>query len=277
MEDSLLFYGNIAVKLAVGLLAFIAVLRTTNRRQLAQMTPVDLIGNFVMGGIIGGVIYNPDITITTFIIVLATWQLLVVAVTMLRMHTESGQKMIVGSPTPVVRKGVFLQDNFQRVGLDVGDFATLARMHGVHSLHAIWNAQIEPNGQASIQQKDERRTSNILVKNGSVDADSLELLEKDEEWLKNELRKNGYDSYEPIFFAEWNEEIDDKGNRSGALAVVERTPKQAGRHAARPEGPAPDAAPAHGSTRLAQRAVDADVDAAARTREHPPAGRRRPS
>ena len=38
MEDSLLFYGNIAVKLAVGLLAFIAVLRTTNRRQLAQMT-----------------------------------------------------------------------------------------------------------------------------------------------------------------------------------------------------------------------------------------------
>ena len=75
---------------------------------------------------------------------------------------------------------------------DVGDFATLARMHGVHSLHAIWNAQIEPNGY-SIQQKDERRTSNILVKNGSVDADSLELLEKDEEWLKNELRKNGYD------------------------------------------------------------------------------------
>ena len=222
MTESILFYGNIAAKLAVGLLGFIAVLRTTNRRQLAQMTPVDLIGNFVMGGIIGGVIYSPDITVTTFVIVLAMWQILVVAVTMLRTHTESGQKMIVGSPTPVVRKGTFLQDQFRRVGLDVGDFATLARMRGVHSLSEIWNAQIEPNGQATIQKKDERSTSCLLVRNGSADADALELLEKDEDWLKGVLRSNGYDSYDTIFFAEWNEDIDEGGNRSGRLTVVER-------------------------------------------------------
>ena len=71
MIASLLSYGNIAIKLAVGLIGFLWVLRTTNRCQLAQMTPVDLIGNFVMGGIIGGVIYNQDITTVQFIIVLA--------------------------------------------------------------------------------------------------------------------------------------------------------------------------------------------------------------
>lgn len=65
MIASLLSYGNIAIKLAVGLIGFLWVLRTTNRCQLAQMTPVDLIGNFVMGGIIGGVIYNQDITYRT--------------------------------------------------------------------------------------------------------------------------------------------------------------------------------------------------------------------
>ena len=70
MIASLLSYGNIAIKLAVGLIGFLWVLRTTNRCQLAQMTPVDLIGNFVMGGIIGGVIYNQDITTVQFIIVL---------------------------------------------------------------------------------------------------------------------------------------------------------------------------------------------------------------
>ena len=101
MIASLLSYGNIAIKLAVGLIGFLWVLRTTNRCQLAQMTPVDLIGNFVMGGIIGGVIYNQDITTVQFIIVLAIWQLLVLGVNALRIHTESGQKMIVGRPTPV--------------------------------------------------------------------------------------------------------------------------------------------------------------------------------
>ena len=157
MIASLLSYGNIAIKLAVGLIGFLWVLRTTNRCQLAQMTPVDLIGNFVMGGIIGGVIYNQDITTVQFIIVLAIWQLLVLGVNALRIHTESGQKMIVGRPTPVVIKGKYLQDKFELLGLDIADFATLSRIQGVHSLYDIWNAQIEPNGQATIQKKDARK------------------------------------------------------------------------------------------------------------------------
>lgn len=76
MIASLLSYGNIAIKLAVGLIGFLWVLRTTNRCQLAQMTPVDLIGNFVMGGIIGGVIYNQDINYRTIHNRIGVWQLL---------------------------------------------------------------------------------------------------------------------------------------------------------------------------------------------------------
>ena len=199
MIASLLSYGNIAIKLAVGLIGFLWVLRTTNRCQLAQMTPVDLIGNFVMGGIIGGVIYNQDITTVQFIIVLAIWQLLVLGVNALRIHTESGQKMIVGRPTPVVIKGKYLQDKFELLGLDIADFATLSRIQGVHSLYDIWNAQIEPNGQATIQKKDAR---------------------------KNELHKRGYESYKDIFFAEWNELIDDERGKAGELYIVERTEKR---------------------------------------------------
>ncbi len=53
-------YRYIVFKLAVGLIAFLLILRTTDRGSLRQMMPVDLVSNFVMGGIIGGVIYNPN-------------------------------------------------------------------------------------------------------------------------------------------------------------------------------------------------------------------------
>lgn len=227
MMDAVFLYGNIAIKLAVGLIGFIWVLRTTNRCQLAQMTPVDLIGNFVMGGIIGGVIYNQDISIIQFVIVLAIWQLLVLGVNVLRIHTESGQKMIVGTPTPVVIKGKYLQDTFQLLGLDIADFATLARIQGVHSLHDVWNAQIEPNGQATIQKRDAPQTSNILVTNGKIDANALEMAEKNEKWLENELHRNGYESHKDIFFAEWNECLDAEKGKTGKLYVIERTGKKA--------------------------------------------------
>lgn len=224
--QSVQLYGNIAVKLAVGLATFIFVFRTTNRCQLTQMTPVDLIGNFVMGGILGGVIYNPDIGITKFILVLAIWQVLIVSVNFLRMRTESGRKMIVGSPRPVVIKGKFLQEKFVEAGLDIGDFATLIRMQGIHSMKEIWNAQIEPNGQLTVQKKEDPHISNVVLNNGAMVEAALEVIDKDEDWLKAELQKQGYDSYENIFFAEWNEHRDDVGKLAGNLYVAEMDNKK---------------------------------------------------
>ena len=52
------------------------------------------------------------------------------------------------------------------------------------------------------------------------------MMEKDEGWLKNELHKRGYESYKDIFFAEWNELIDDERGKAGELYVVERTEKR---------------------------------------------------
>ena len=54
----------------------------------------------------------------------------------------------------------------------------------------------------------------------------LEMMEKDEGWLKNELHKRGYESYKDIFFAEWNELIDDERGKAGELYIVERTEKR---------------------------------------------------
>ncbi|CAK7058016.1 MAG: hypothetical protein DESF_02477 [Desulfovibrio sp.] len=235
--QSVQLYGNIAVKLAVGLATFIFVFRTTNRGQLAQMTSIDLIGNFVMGGILGGVIYNPDIGITKFIIVLAIWQAMVIAVNFLRMRTESVRKMIVGSPKPVVIKGKFLQDKLTEAGLDIGDFATLIRMQGIHSMKDIWNAQIEPNGQLTVQKKEDPHISNVVLNNGVVVEPALEVIDKDEAWLKAELLKQGYDSYENIFFAEWNEQRNSAGKLSGNLYVVELDHKKEKKDSSEPVPP----------------------------------------
>ncbi len=52
------------------------------------------------------------------------------------------------------------------------------------------------------------------------------MMEKDEGWLKNELHKRGYESYKDIFFAEWNELIDDERGKAGELYIVERPEKK---------------------------------------------------
>ena len=88
-------------------------------------------------------------------------------------------------------KGEFLQDKFSAAGLDIGDFATLIRMQGIHSMKDIWNAQIEPNGQLTVQKKEDPHISNVVLNNGAVLEPALEVIDKDEAWLKAELHKQG--------------------------------------------------------------------------------------
>lgn len=53
-------YLSIAIKLLVGMLGVIFFLRISGKTQMAQLTPLDSVNSFVLGALVGGVIYNPD-------------------------------------------------------------------------------------------------------------------------------------------------------------------------------------------------------------------------
>ena len=66
----------VAIKLTIGFIALVLFMNLNGRSQLAPTSTEDQIGNYVLGGIIGGVIYSPTISIIQFLIVLLIWGLL---------------------------------------------------------------------------------------------------------------------------------------------------------------------------------------------------------
>ena len=54
-------------KLLIGIILIVLHLRLTGKQQTTQLTPIDFIGNFILGGIIGGVIYNHAISFAEYI------------------------------------------------------------------------------------------------------------------------------------------------------------------------------------------------------------------
>ena len=68
---------NILIKLALGLISLVFVINVTGKGNLAPNSAVDQIQNFVLGGIIGGVIYNSSITILQYIVILLMWTILI--------------------------------------------------------------------------------------------------------------------------------------------------------------------------------------------------------
>ena len=57
------FIISMAIKLTIGFIALVLFMNLNGKGQLAPLSTGDQIGNYVLGGIIGGVIYNKQIIV----------------------------------------------------------------------------------------------------------------------------------------------------------------------------------------------------------------------
>ena len=76
------FFITIAIKLALGLISLVFVINVTGKGNLAPSSAVDQVQNFVLGGILGGIIYNSSISILQYVVILIIWTILILLLTM---------------------------------------------------------------------------------------------------------------------------------------------------------------------------------------------------
>lgn len=190
------------------LLAFILVLIffqfSGNKRQFTQMTSFDLISNFVLSSIFGGFIFNPDLSWEGFIFIVALYFIINWCINYLAKNTTWGRGIVIGTPTVIINNGEIMQDNLQKMNMNMIDFMSLLRSKEVRSLAEVKLAQIEVGGELTVVLKGENDFSRIVIENGKVSEENLKTIGKNKAWLRKELTKYRAKAQE-IFFAEWYE------------------------------------------------------------------------
>lgn len=202
------FIIPLAIKLTIGFIALVVFMNLNGRSQLAPTSTEDQIGNYVLGGIIGGVIYNPSITIVQFLIVLLIWGLLMTTIDFLKNSNKNVKKMIDGEIVYLIKGGKMITENFAQATLSIPDFYTKLRTKGIFQISDIEDAFMESNGQLIVIQKNDENYSNLLVSEGKIMEDNLEHIGKNDEWLKEELAKYNVLDINDIFLVEYGN--DDK-------------------------------------------------------------------
>lgn len=198
------FIIPVAIKLTIGFIALVVFMNLNGRSQLAPTSTEDQIGNYVLGGIIGGVIYNPSITIVQFLIVLLIWGLLMTTIDFLKNSNKNVKKMIDGQIVYLIKGGKMLTENFAQATLSIPDFYTKLRTKGIFKISDIEDAFMESNGQLIVIQKNDENYSNLLVSEGKIMEDNLEHIGKNDEWLKEELAKYNILDINDIFLVEYS-------------------------------------------------------------------------
>lgn len=198
------YYGFILVKFFIGFVIVITHLNFSGKTQLSQMTPVDFIGNFVLGGVIGGVIYSDSIPLYQYIILLLIGVLFINALNAISKHFSLFRSITIGDPIPIIKNGRFLMNNIlaRQNKIDILNVTSQLHSQGILSFQEVRYAQIEPGGQVTAITEGSAMPSVIVMKNGKVRPGDLELIDKDEAWLQAELEKCKLTRNE-IFLAEF--------------------------------------------------------------------------
>ncbi len=200
-------YIEILIKLALGLFSLVFVINVTGKGNLAPNSAIDQIQNYVLGGIIGGVIYNSAISILQYAVILIMWTILVLTLKWLNNNVHFVKSLIDGKPTLLIKNGKIDPEACRSVGLSAADVALKLRSQGIFQMKQVKRAMQEQNGQLIVVQMGDENPKYPVVTDGVIQVEILETIGRSEEWLLDNLSKQGYDNVANIFIAEYDKGV----------------------------------------------------------------------
>ena len=184
-------YSLVLAKLALGLLCLVLQINLLGKGNLAPSSATDQVQNYVLGGIIGGVIYNDNVSVLDFLLVLIAWTMLVLILKYMKATSASVKSFMDGSPVRIIERGKLNVEACMRQGLLAHDIHLKLRTAGVYFIKDVKRAVLEQNGQLTVIQYGAQNVRYPVIVDGQVDDDTLEIAGKDRNWLDAALREQG--------------------------------------------------------------------------------------
>ena len=130
------------------------------------------------------------------------------------MSSTKVRRIIVGSPSIIIKNGVISQKEMRRQRYSIDDLLEDVRFAGCKSLDEVEFAVLEANGKLSVFPRselspvcpqlldlpaEEKEIPHVLISDGRIIDKRLESLQKSEKWLYQTLKDSGYHSVQEIF------------------------------------------------------------------------------
>jgi len=185
-------YWDVTIKLALGLLTIILQINLSGKSNLAPISALDQVQNYVLGAIVGGMIYSTSVTILQYILVLLIWTLLVLILRFLTHHNRHVKRLIDGRPQLLIKNGQLNVNTALKNGMSANDLMFRLRTEGITDIRYVKRAVLEQNGQLTITQVGDDAIKYPLIVDGQVNFDALETSTHDEIWLAEQLAAQHY-------------------------------------------------------------------------------------
>ena len=149
-------------------LVLLILLRIGGKRELGQLSTLDLVVLLLLSNTVQNAIIGDDFSLTGGIIGAVVLILMDKLLSRISYNVPGIRRLIGGKPTPLIDNGNLLPGNMRKQGITPEELAALCRLQGIDRLEEVETATLEVNGTVTVRPRhptpDERAQADILAR-----------------------------------------------------------------------------------------------------------------
>lgn len=209
---------NISMRSTLIVVVLLILTRLLGKKQMSQLTYFNYITGVTMGSVAGDFISEVNMPVVDALASLIAICILTELNSFIALKSTSYKKVMDGDDIILIKKGKIIKPALKSCRMSVNILLMLLRQSNTFSVEEVEYAILETNGSLSVMKRQQaqpiiksdldikaEKIKNLpreVISDGKIMKVNLKELNKDEEWLKNELRKNNIESVKDVFYAE---------------------------------------------------------------------------
>jgi len=181
------------------------IFRLMGKREVGELSVIDLVVSILMAEVAAFALDDVETPLINAILPIIMLFFIQIGSAYFSLKNKKFRDLVDGDPVLLIKDGVILEKEMRKQRYNLDDLCQQLRENGTASVTEVAYAYLEPSGNLSVYEKDEKAFVYPLIIDGEIQERHLKLLHKDAEWLMSELTKNNITDSKTVFFCIWEE------------------------------------------------------------------------
>lgn len=211
-------FWEMIMRATVTFIVLLILARFMGKKQIAQLTFFHYVTGITIGSIAGEIAGVSETPFLNGLVAMIWWALLTMVMSYIALKSKKARILLDDQPTIVVYEGKIVEQSLKKVRLHLNDLGMMLREQSIFSIKDVHYAILETNGQLSVMKKAGQEAATKkdvnaptqppkyipteVIAEGKVTKKNLTELNLTEDWLYEQLKKQGIGDVGNVFFAE---------------------------------------------------------------------------
>jgi uncharacterized membrane protein YcaP (DUF421 family) len=186
----------------------LAIFRVMGKREIGELSILDLVVFIMIGEMAVVAIEKNKSPLFLAVVPMLVLMLVQISFAVFSLKSKKFRNLIDGQPSIIINRGKIVEKAMRKQRYNFDDLMTQLRDKNIRSIADVEFAILESSGSLSVIEKlknsnDDNLQGDItipLILDGNIEEENLKRINKTNLWLRQELKKQGYQNVKQISF-----------------------------------------------------------------------------